>query len=163
MTIKPGDRLPDATLLKMGPEGPQPRSMEDLVKGKKVVIFAVPGAFTPTCHNAHVPSFMRNMQTFADKGVNQVICISVNDPFVMQAWSQATGAAAAGVEMLADASGRFTRAIGMDFDLAPAGLHGRSLRYAMLVEDGEVKILHVEEDAGQCSVSAGEALLEAMN
>ncbi len=162
MPITTGEKLPDATLMRMGPEGPEAVSLGDITAGCRIVIFAVPGAYTPTCHSAHVPSFIRSMDALREKGVDEVICVSVNDPFVMGAWGEATGAGKAGIAMLADPMGEFTRAIGMDFDLPPAGLTGRSLRYAMLVEDGEVKILNLEEDAGQCSVSAGEALLEAM-
>ena len=163
MTISTGERLPEANLMRLGAEGPEEVSLGDLTAGRKVVIFAVPGAYTPTCHSAHVPSFIRNMDAFGEKGVDEVVCVSVNDPFVMQAWGEATGANEAGITMLADPMGEFTRAIGMDFDLPPAGLMGRSLRYAMLIEDGEVKVLNLEEDAGQCSVSAGETMLEAMS
>jgi len=163
MTISTGERLPEANLMRMGAEGPEEVSLGDLTAGRKVVIFAVPGAYTPTCHSAHVPSFIRNMGALGEKGVDEVVCVSVNDPFVMQAWGEATGANEAGITMLADPMGEFTRAIGMDFDLPQAGLMGRSLRYAMLVEDGEVTVQNLEDDAGQCSVSAGEAMLEAMN
>ncbi len=163
MTISTGERLPEANLMRLGAEGPEEVSLGDLTAGRKVVIFAVPGAYTPTCHSAHVPSFIRNMDALGEKGVDEVVCVSVNDPFVMQAWGEATGASEAGITMLADPMGEFTRAIGMDFDLPPAGLMGRSLRYAMLIEDGEVKVMNLEEDAGQCSVSAGEAMLEAMS
>ncbi len=163
MTISTGERLPEANLMRLGAEGPEAVSLGDLTAGRKVVIFAVPGAYTPTCHSAHVPSFIRNMDALGEKGVDEVVCVSVNDPFVMQAWGEATGANEAGITMLADPMGKFTRAIGMDFDLPPAGLMGRSLRYAMLVEDGVVKVLNLEEDAGQCSVSAGEEMLEAMS
>ena len=163
MTISTGERLPEANLMRLGAEGPEEVSLGDLTAGRKVVIFAVPGAYTPTCHSAHVPSFIRNMDALGEKGVDEVVCVSVNDPFVMQAWGEATGASEAGITMLADPMGEFTRAIGMDFDLPPAGLMGRSLRYAMLIEDGEVKVMNLEEDAGQCSVSAGEEMLEAMS
>lgn len=162
MTISQGDTLPNATLVEMGDEGPQPVQMSDKVNGRKVVIFAVPGAFTPTCHSAHVPSFMRTKDQFDAKGVDEIICISVNDPFVMKAWGDATGASAAGITMLGDAGSEFTKAIGMDFDAPPAGLIARSKRYAMLVEDGKVTLLQEEENPGQCEVSAGEGLLANM-
>ncbi len=162
MTISTGDKLPEATLLRMGENGPEPVSLADRVKGRKVVIFAVPGAFTPTCHSAHVPSFIRTRDQLAEQGVDEIICVSVNDPFVMQAWGDATGANAAGITMLSDADGSFTRAIGMDFDAPPAGLVSRSKRYAMLIEDGTVTILQVEDNPGACEVSAGEGLLAAM-
>ncbi|MGE4325649.1 MAG: peroxiredoxin [Pseudodonghicola sp.] len=162
MTIKPGDSLPDATLIRFGANGPEAVQISDLTKGRKVVIFAVPGAFTPTCHSAHVPSFIRTKAQFDAKGVDEIICISVNDPFVMKAWGEATGATAAGISMLSDAQSAFTTAIGMNFDAPPAGLMARSKRYAMLVEDGVVSVLNAEENSGQCEVSAGEGLLAAI-
>ncbi len=160
--ISTGEKLPDATLTQMGAEGPEQVQMADKLKGRKVAIFAVPGAFTPTCNSAHVPSFIRTKDQFAAKGVDEIICISANDPFVMHAWGESTGANAAGISMLADAESAFTDAIGMRFDAPPAGLIGRSLRYAMLVEDGVVTLLNKEENPGQCELSAGEGLLEAM-
>lgn len=162
MTISQGDQLPDATLVQLGAEGPTPVPLSDKTKGRKVVIFAVPGAFTPTCHSAHVPSFIRTKDQFDAKGVDEVICVSVNDPFVMKAWGEATGAAEAGITMLGDADSAFTKAIGMDFSAPPAGLTDRSKRYAMLVDDGKVTLLQEEESPGTCEVSAGEALLANM-
>lgn len=162
MTISEGDKLPDATLTEMAPNGPGSVDLGDKLKGRKVVIFAVPGAFTPTCHSAHVPSFIRTRDQFDAKGVDEVICVSVNDPFVMRAWGEATGASDAGITMLSDMDGSFTKSIGMDFDAPPAGLIGRSKRYAMLVEDGVVKLLNQEDNPGQCEVSAGEGLLDRM-
>ncbi len=162
MTISQGDRLPDANLLKIGENGPETVNLSSRTKGRKVVIFAVPGAYTPTCHSAHVPSFIRTKDGFDAKGVDEIICISVNDPHVMKAWGDATGASAAGLTLLADADGAFTRALGMDFTAAPAGLIGRSKRYAMYVEDGQVRVLHCEESPGTCEVSGGEAMLDAI-
>jgi len=160
--ISVGDKLPAATLTRIGENGPEQVAISDLAQGRKLAIFAVPGAFTPTCHSAHVPSFIRTKDQFAAKGVDEIICVSGNDPFVMKAWGETTGAAEAGISMLADAECAFTDAIGMRFDAPPAGLIGRSKRYAMIVEDGEVKILHLEESPGTCEVSAGEALLDAL-
>lgn len=160
--ISVGDKLPEATLTRLGAEGPEAVAIQEVAKGRKLAIFAVPGAFTPTCHSAHVPSFIRTKDQFAAKGVDEIICISGNDPFVMKAWGEATGATEAGITMLADAECSFTDAIGMRFDAPPAGLIGRSKRYAMIVEDGEVKILHLEESPGTCEVSAGEGLLDAL-
>ncbi|MEM6303769.1 MAG: peroxiredoxin [Pseudomonadota bacterium] len=162
MTIAVGDTLPDATLVQLGADGPAPVQMADKIKGRKVVIFAVPGAFTPTCHSAHVPSFVRTKDQFDAKGVDEIICVACNDPFVMKAWGEATGAEAAGITMLADAGSEFTKAIGMDFDAPPVGLIARSKRYAMAVEDGKVTVLQAEENPGVCEVSGGEALLEAL-
>lgn len=161
MTISVGDTLPDAELVRIGADGPETVQLASLTKGRKVVIFGVPGAFTPTCHSAHVPSFVRTKGQFAEKGVEEIICISVNDAFVMQAWGDATGAADAGITMLGDAGSAFTKAIGMDFDAPPVGLIARSKRYAMIVEDGKVVVLNPEENPGQCEVSAGETLLES--
>jgi len=160
--ISVGEVLPEATLVQMGPQGPESISIADKTNNRKVAIFAVPGAYTPTCSAAHVPSFIRTKDQFIAKGVDEIICISVNDPFVMAAWGKETGATEAGITMLADADCSLTEAIGMRFDAAAAGLHARSLRYAMLVEDGEVKILQMEEGPGVCELTAGEGLLEAM-
>lgn len=162
MTISKGDKLPDATLLQLGADGPQEVSLAAHTAGRKVVIFAVPGAYTPTCHSAHVPSFVRTKAQFDEKGVDEIICLSVNDPFVMKSWGEATGATEAGLSMLSDPHSAFTKAIGMEFDAPPAGLYGRSKRYAMLVEDGTVTLLHAEESPGTCEVTAGESLLAAM-
>ena len=162
MTISQGDQLPDATLVELGADGPAPVSVADKTNGRKVVIFAVPGAFTPTCHSAHVPSFIRTKAQFDEKGVDEIICVSVNDPFVMKAWGEATGATEAGITMLGDAESAFTKALGMEFSAPPAGLNDRSKRYAMLVENGRVVLLQAEESPGTCEVSAGEALLANM-
>ncbi|SDE61585.1 thiol peroxidase (atypical 2-Cys peroxiredoxin) [Salipiger thiooxidans] len=162
MAISKGDTLPGATLVQMGENGPEQVKLEDKLSGRKVVIFAVPGAFTPTCHSAHVPSFIRTKDQFAGKGVDEIICVSVNDPFVMKVWGEATGATEAGITMLGDPESAFTKAIGMDFTAPPAGLMARSKRYAMLVEDGTVTLFHAEASPGECEISAGESLLEAM-
>ena len=162
MSLSTGDNIPDATLTIMGAEGLKEVSLSSKLKGRKVVIFAVPGAFTPTCHSAHVPSFIRTIDQFKNKGIDEVICISDNDPFVMKSWGEATGATEAGITMLADASGTFTKAIGMDFSAPPAGLIDRSKRYAMVVEDGSVATIQVEEAPGVCEVSGGEALLATL-
>ena len=162
MAISVGDSLPEVTLVKIGAEGPEPVALADKLKGRKVALFAVPGAFTPTCHSAHVPSFIRTKEQFIAKGVDEIICVSVNDPFVMKAWGETTGAAAAGITMLADAESTFTSGIGMNFDAPPVGLMARSKRYAMMVEDGKVTVLQAEESPGVCEVSGGEALLDAI-
>ena len=162
MTISTGDHLPEAALIQLTEKGPQTHQMSNLTAGRKVVIFAVPGAFTPTCHSAHVPSFIRTKDQFAEKGIDEIICISVNDPFVMQAWSEATGAGAAGITMLADPESAFTTAIGMNFDAPPVGLMARSTRYAMLVDNNVVSILQTETGPGVCEATAGEGLLAAM-
>ncbi len=162
MSISTGDKLPEASLVQIGAEGPETVSLTSKTTGRRVAIFAVPGAFTPTCHSAHVPSFIRTKDQFAERGVDEIICISVNDPFVMKSWGEATGATEAGITMLADAEASFTKAIGMEFSAPPVGLIDRSKRYAMLVEDGTVTLLHAEESPGACEISAGEGLLAAM-
>ncbi|MCE6959936.1 peroxiredoxin [Cereibacter sphaeroides] len=162
MTISAGDRLPEATLIRLGADGPEQVTLSERLKGRNVVIFAVPGAFTPTCHSSHVPSFIRTRDSFAGKGVDEIICVAVNDPFVLKAWGEATGAAEAGISMLADADGTFTRALGLDFDAPPVGLLGRSKRYALQAVDGVVTVIHVEDSPGVCETSAGESLLAAI-
>ena len=160
MTISVGQTLPGATLHRLGANGPEDISVKDLTAGRKVVIFAVPGAFTPTCHSAHVPSFVRTRQALAAKGIDEVVCVAVNDVHVMKAWDQATGAEAAGITMLAD-DGSFTQALGLSFDVPAIALMGRSKRYAMMVEDGVVKVYHPETGRG-CEISGGEAMLESL-
>ncbi|MEO0749176.1 MAG: peroxiredoxin [Pseudomonadota bacterium] len=162
MTISQGDTLPDATFIVMGESGPETVSLADKTKGRKVVLFAVPGAFTPTCHSAHIPSFIRTKDALMEKGVEEIICVAVNDPFIMQTWGEASGATEAGITMLADAEAEFTKSIGMNFSAPPVGFVDRSSRYAMLVEDGKVNLLQVDENPGTCELSAGEALLDSM-
>lgn len=159
MTISKGDTLPEAQLLRIGAEGPEAVALSELTKGKRVAIFGLPGAYTGTCTSAHVPSFIRTKTGFADKGIEDVICVSVNDPFVMAAWGDSTGASEAGIAMLADASAEMTKAMGLAFTAPPVGFYDRSKRYAMLVNDGVVEVIHVEESPGVCEMSAGEALL----
>jgi len=158
MTIDVGTKLPGATLLRVGPEGVESISIADRLKGRKVVIFGLPGAYTSTCSTAHVPSFIRTAKQFADKGVDEIICVSVNDPHVMKAWGEATGATAAGITMLGDADSSFTKAIGMAFDAPASGFFARSKRYALLAEDGVVTRFNPETGRG-CEISAGEHLL----
>jgi peroxiredoxin len=162
MTISIGDKLPDAKLLRMGANGPEAVQVSELVKGKKVVIFGLPGAYTGTCTSAHVPSFMRTKGEFDAKGVDAVICVSVNDPFVMASWGNSTGGTDAGLHFFGDASATFTKAIGMNWTAEPAGFYDRSRRYALYAEDGVVKVMNVEAGPGVCEVSAGETLLAAI-
>ncbi len=162
MTIKTGDTLPNATFLQMGDDGPTQVVLSDKLENRKVVIFGLPGAYTGTCSTAHVPSFMITFDDFKAKGVDEIICVSVNDPFVMQAWGENTRATETGITMLADAESAFTKAIGMNFSAAPVGFVDRSKRYSMLVENGVVTILNQEESPGTCEISAGETLLAAM-
>lgn len=160
MPIAISDSLPDATLLRMGAEGPEEVRFSDLTAGKKVALFGLPGAFTGTCTSAHVPSFIRNMDGFRAKGVDHVICVSVNDPFVMKAWADQTGAAEAGIEMLADPAAELTRAMDMAFTAPPVGFYDRCQRFALYAEDGVVKQMNPEGSPGECDLSSGETLLE---
>lgn len=162
MTISEGATLPDATLLHIGDAGPGTVSMSAKLTGRKVVIFGLPGAYTGTCTSAHVPSFIRTADKFASKGVDEIICVAVNDPFVMKAWGEATGATAAGITMLGDADASFTKALGLAFTAPPVGFFDRSKRYALYAENGVVKVLHVEESPGVCEASGGESLLAAI-
>ena len=162
MAISTGDTLPDANLIRMGENGPEAVSLSGLTKGRKVVIFAVPGAYTPTCHSAHVPSFIRTADAFKAKGVDEIICISVNDPFVLKVWEEHTGAAAAGITTLGDPESTFTTAIGMNFSAPVVGFVERSKRYAMVVEDGVVTIINPETSRSECEISGGENLLDQM-
>jgi peroxiredoxin len=144
MTIKVGDRLPDVSFTVMGADGPGPKSVADVFAGKKVALFAVPGAYTPTCTNSHMPGFVDRVGELHAKGIDAVACTAVNDIFVLTNWAKDTGATGK-IEMLADGSGDFAKAIGLDLDLSVRGLGVRSKRYAMLVDDGVVKILNVED------------------
>ena len=162
MTISEGSTLPDANLLRVGDKGPEAVSLSARLKGRKVVLFGLPGAYTSTCTSAHVPSFIRTFDEFTVKGVDEIICVSVNDPFVMQSWGESTGATAAGITLLGDADAAFTKAIGLAFTAPPVGFYDRSKRYALYAEDGVVKVLHVEESPGACEASGGEALLAAI-
>ena len=162
MTISEGSTLPDATLQVMGPNGVVAVSMASKLKGRKVALFGLPGAYTGTCTMAHVPSFIRTAKGFADKGVDEIICISVNDAFVMQAWGASTGATAAGITMLADPMAEFTKAIGMEFTTEGEGFIDRCKRFSLYAEDGVVKVFHPETGKGTCDISGGEALLKAI-
>ena len=163
MPLQQGQTLPDATVLVMGENGPRQINLSDRLKGRKVVLFGLPGAYTGTCTTAHVPSFIRTAQSFAEKGVDEIICLAVNDPFVMSAWGDATGAASAGITMVADVEAEFTKAVGMEFSAPAVGFIDRSKRYAMLVEDGVVSILNEETNGGTCDISGGETLLAQLD
>jgi peroxiredoxin len=164
MAIKVGDRLPEGTLTEMidverpgCTVGPNSFPVSDLAKGKRIVIFGLPGAFTPTCSAKHVPGFVANHDKLRDKKIDEVWCVSVNDAFVMGAWGREQQAAGK-VRMMADGSALFTRALGLDQDLTARGMGVRSQRYSMLVEDGVVKRLNVEQP-GKFEVSDAETML----
>jgi peroxiredoxin len=158
MTIKIGDRLPEVTFRLVTSDGPRPASTGEIFKGKKVVLFGLPGAFTPTCHKNHLPSFVENYAAIKAKGVDAIAMTSVNDPFVLSAWSKATGAEGK-IEFLADGNADFAKATGLEFDASAGGLGLRSKRYSMVVEDGVVKALNVEDAPGKADLSGAEHLL----
>lgn len=153
-----GERLPDATFVRMGKDGPETVVLADRLKARKVVVFGLPGAFTGPCSTAHMPSFIRTAEAFRKKGVEEIICVAVNDPFVLQAWGEATGATAAGITLLGDADGSFTKALKMGFTAAHLGLIGRSNRYALMLEDGIITAANIDKP-GECNISTGEQLL----
>lgn len=161
MTLSTGATLPDTELSIMGAEGPETVLLSTKLSGRKVVLFALPGAYTGTCSTLHLPSFIKVMDQLKAKGVDEVICLSVNDPFAMAAWGTETGATQAGITMLCDPAAALTKAIGMAFSAPPLGLYDRSNRYALLLEDGV--ITHVQIDApGVCDLSTGDKFLEAL-
>lgn len=158
MTIKVGDKIPESKFRVMTAEGPGWKSTDEVFKGKTVALFAVPGAFTGTCHKMHMPSITLNANAIKAKGVNTIAVTSVNDVFVMQAWKRDTDSKDQ-VEFLADGSADFAKAIGMDADFSAGGMGVRSKRYSMLIEDGVVKKLNLEEKPGTVEVSGGDTLL----
>ncbi|WP_343528147.1 peroxiredoxin [Sphingomonas sp.] len=157
MTIKVGDRLPTTTLVKVTPEGPEQVSTADYFAGRRVALFAVPGAFTPTCSAQHLPGFIAQADALKAKGIDEIACISVNDAFVMKAWGQTN--AADDITMLADGNADFAKAIDLTLDGTKFGMGTRSQRYAMLVKDGVVEQLFVEAP-GEFKVSSAEHLLD---
>lgn len=161
MTIAVGDKLPEATFKVRSPDGLKDVSTAELTAGRKVVLFAVPGAFTPTCHAKHVPSYLEHLDALKAKGVAEVACVAVNDAFVLDAWAKATGADGK-LTLLSDGNAAFTKAIGMDFDGSGFGLGTRSKRYAMLIDNGVVKALNVEESPGVMEVSGADRMLAAL-
>jgi glutaredoxin/glutathione-dependent peroxiredoxin len=161
MTIKAGDHIPEAKFRVMTADGPGWKTTGEVFKGKKVVLFAVPGAFTPTCHKNHLPGFLQNSDAIKAKGVETIAVTAVNDVFVMTEWKKATGAEGK-IEFLADGNGDFAKALDLTMDGSAGGLGIRSKRYAMLVEDGVVKKLNIEEAPGKAETSSAEALLKQL-
>jgi glutaredoxin/glutathione-dependent peroxiredoxin len=157
MTIKVGDKAPSVTLMQMTADGPKPVSTDDLFAGKKVALFALPGAFTPTCSAKHLPGYIQNYDALKAKGIDTIACLSVNDVFVMGAWGTQQGAGDK-VMMLADGNGDFTRAVGLEMDGSKFGMGKRSQRYSMVVEDGVVKSLNVEAP-GAFEVSSADHMM----
>lgn len=160
MAINVGDKIPSGTLTTMGAEGPAPVTTDELFGGKKVVMFAVPGAFTPTCSAKHLPGFVEKAAEIKAKGVDAIACVSVNDVFVMDAWGKDQSAGDA-VQMLADGSAAFTQDLGTVLDLTDRGLGVRSARYSMIVEDGTVTQLNLE-DGGGFEVSDADTILSQL-
>lgn len=157
MPIKSGDRLPSATVYEMTNDGPQPRTVEELTRGRRIVIFGLPGAFTPTCSARHVPGFLEQHAQIRAKGVDDILCVSVNDAYVMGAWGKAQGTAGK-IRMIADGSADFAKAAGLDLDLGARGMGVRSQRYSLYAEDGVIKLLNVEQP-GKFEVSDAGTLL----
>lgn len=160
MTIKTGDRVPSITLMQMKCGAPQPVKTDDLFRGKKIALFALPGAFTPTCSAKHLPGYLQHADDLRSKGVDAIACVSVNDAFVMGAWGESQNAGDR-VMMLADGNGDFTRALGLEMDATKYGMGMRSQRFSMLIDDGVVKTLNVEEP-GAFSVSSAEHMLQQL-
>jgi peroxiredoxin len=158
MTIKIGDELPEATLRLVTADGPKPVKSSEFFGGRKVVLFGLPGAFTPTCHKNHLPGFLTEEAAFKAKGVDEIALTSVNDHFVLDAWQKATGATGH-IAFLADGSGEFAKALGLEFDASAGGLGLRSRRYSMLIENGVVKQLNIEESPGKADLSGAAHLL----
>jgi glutaredoxin/glutathione-dependent peroxiredoxin len=161
MTIKVGDRLPLVTLRQVTPEGPKEVTSDEFFRARKVVLFAVPGAFTPACSQRHLPGYVDKAAEIKGKGIAEVACVAVNDAAVMGAWGKDQNTAGK-VTMLADGSGDFARALGLELDLTKGGLGVRSKRYSMLVDNGFVKSLNVESAPGQVEASGAEAMLKAL-
>ena len=159
MTIQVGDRLPDVPLSIAGPEGPQPTTSGEYFKGKRVALFAVPGAFTPTCSARHLPSYVEKAADVKAKGIDEIACISVNDPFVMGAWNERDGSS--DITMIADGNGAFAEGIGLTMDGSKFGLGQRSQRYSMLVNDGVVEQLNLEQP-GEYRASSAEYMLDQL-
>ncbi len=153
-----GDRVPEATLLEKTDDGPQRVELGPLLKGRKVVLFGLPGAFTPTCSSAHLPSFIRTADDYRARDVDEIVCLSVNDVHVMRLWGEQTGALNAGIRMLADGDGALARAMGLAWSNPDVGFHDRFRRFAMLVEDGVVTAFHLDE-MGVCEITTGESML----
>src|SRR6185369_12033118 len=161
MAIKVGDKVPSGSLGTMKSEGPGSISTDELFNGKTVVLFAVPGAFTPTCSKTHLPGFVESASAIKGKGIDTIACLAVNDVFVMDAWGKGAGADGK-VLMLADGNATYTKALGLDLDASGFGMGTRGQRFAMVVKDGVVEKINVEPSAGQCTVSGGDSVLGSL-
>lgn len=161
MTIQVGDKLPEATFRTMTADGPAARTTAEIFAGKTIVLFAVPGAFTPTCHKNHLPGFVAHAETIKAKGVDGIFVTSTNDVFVLDAWQKATGAVDK-VGILADGSAEFAKAVGLDADMGAFGMGIRTKRYSMIVKDGVVTALNIEDGPGKADLSGAEALIKQL-
>lgn len=159
MAIQKGDKLPEATLMEMTDKGPNPVTTSEVFGGKKTALFAVPGAFTPTCSAQHLPSFINNYDALKAKGIDQIVCVAVNDAFVMGAWGKDAGVGDK-IRMLGDGNGDFTKAIGLEMDGSKFGLGSRCQRYSMIVNDGTVEELNLEK--GGYEFSSAEHMLSQL-
>jgi glutaredoxin/glutathione-dependent peroxiredoxin len=162
MTIQVGDPLPQSTFRVMTPDGPKPKTTYDVFKGRKVVLVAVPGAFTPTCHRNHLPGYVSQAAAIKAKGVDAIVVTAVNDVFVMDAWAKASGAGEGQIEFISDGNGDFAKALGLTMDGAGFGLGTRSQRYAMVVDDGVVTAMNVEDAPSKAEVSGADNLLKGL-
>ncbi|MEZ5871886.1 MAG: peroxiredoxin [Nitratireductor sp.] len=161
MTISVGEKLPHATFKIMTEDGPGQMTTEELFAGKKVVLFAVPGAFTPTCHMNHLPGFVEHFDTIKAKGIEEIAVVSVNDVWVMNEWAKSSKGKGK-IHFLADGAAEFSKAVGLDVDLSVAGMGVRSKRYSMIVDDGVLKALNIEEKPGTAEISGAARILEQL-
>ena len=162
MTIQVGDSLPQTTFRVMTPDGPKPKTTDDVFKGRKVVLVAVPGAFTPTCHRNHLPGYVAQADAIKAKGVDAIVVTAVNDVFVIDAWAKASGAGEGQIEFISDGNGDFAKALGLTMDGSGFGLGTRSQRYSMVVEDGVVRSINIEDTPGKAEVSGADNLLKSL-
>ena len=162
MSISVGEKIPEANLMVIGENGPEYISLLKEISGTNAVIFGVPGAFTPTCNNSHLPSFVNNLPALKEKGVKKVICISVNDPFVLRAWEKSMKIDRDSIMLLGDPRGEFIAKIGMEFSAEGAGLLNRSKRFTILSVNGVVKTVEVESNPGVCDTTSAETLMSKL-